>query len=1201
MEAKTTLEEKLYSFLTTLPFADGELQSAEDFLAGRAGHEVLDNFTFKDLAKTPADPSIRLFRELVKEGERGIAARLFSVLLAKGDATCYRMIPMGVIDPEKGAADVEVDAAKKAATYAAILGADLYPLDSYSRDRLVDIACGKAEILRQAIQFGQNMSENGRLILYAVYFMRKYKCGDKQEKRVKEEDFSLLAQYEEIAIESLERIYPPFHLSVSEIKDAVRKGAVTEHILKLAGLKHGIAMQRLKLVASLAYLNYPLSGRLKDVVKICLMAGMEDALDAINLIGLASPMDLYTRGGDYDQEFGLPTKAYIHWSAKRGHTLILEKQLNDHQETYIEVMDGAEIEASNRMLAVVKKKKPALYKELSEVKKYYGQNKLIDKLLNKLVRNNPDADLIRAYLRGNTSVDTLYPFVKKLGKIYYYNGGMERGILNDTDKRILDGSFYRRIQTYMWLRHGFWFLRFDLSNDQESFISKVNAAKVVDLFQNFDCEGLDIAHQLSGIDLMEESFYSSDAQIFHSTIIQIFGQYLKERRKETLAAFAGGDAAGRLLGLEILAQNLEENKEELLLYVEDGSKKVKQFLLEMLSKRTDWKEEMEGMLASKKSAVRELAIRVLAAWQESGMDCQEVLEKALKKEKSAKLKELLSDVLSVKDGGTSAGRSLTQKDLVKEIHKGGRKRSLSWAYATPFSVVHTVAGKEAGEEYLQAILLCYSAMTDSGYNANAQFLAKALREDEFAVYVNELFDKWLEAGAEAKKRWVLYAAAIHGGNEIIERLKRQIKEWPKQSRGMIACEAVQALSLNPLPQALLTVDGLARKFKYRQVRTAAGNALDFAAKQLGISREELIDRTVPDLGFDEGMGRTFDYGERKFRVMITPALEIEVFEELESKEPVKKHILGKKLKTLPVPGKKDDGKCAPAAYEEFKQMKKQMKEVVASQKLRLELALSTARLWNVDAWERLFVKNPVMHQFATGLIWGVYENGKLVQSFRYMEDGSFNTQDEEEYMLLAKDCDKDGAITELSGDGSVGDGKEAVAPEGKSTGKIGLVHPIELSEEDREVWKQQLADYEITQPFLQLERPFYIPEDTELEQREFLRFSGRVVNDISLGSRLTGEGWYHGMVIDGGCVKEYYNENKEVGFGAELNFSGCFVGYTNDNVTIYGVRFYRLDETKPGCLLYENDNKKECLLKDVPLKYFSEIVLQVEKATVQTT
>ncbi|MFR8334611.1 MAG: hypothetical protein ACLU9S_21510 [Oscillospiraceae bacterium] len=45
------------------------------------------------------------------------------------------------------------------------------------------------------------------------------------------------------------------------------------------------------------------------------------------------------------------------------------------------------------------------------------------------------------------------------------------------------------------------------------------------------------------------------------------------------------------------------------------------------------------------------------------------------------------------------------------------------------------------------------------------------------------------------------------------------------------------------------------------------------------------------------------------------------------------------------------------------------------------------------------MSNPVMHQFAISLYLGRVEDGALRDTFRYMEDGSFNTRDEEEYVL----------------------------------------------------------------------------------------------------------------------------------------------------------------------------------------------------------
>ena len=159
-------------------------------------------------------------------------------------------------------------------------------------------------------------------------------------------------------------------------------------------------------------------------------------------------------------------------------------------------------------------------------------------------------------------------------------------------------------------------------------------------------------------------------------------------------------------------------------------------------------------------------------------------------------------------------------------------------------------------------------------------------------------------------------------------------------------------------------------------------------------------------------------------------------------------------------------------------MKKQMKATVSSQKMRLEMALSTGRQWTVEAWRNLFVKNPVMHQFATGLIWGIYEDGKLVNTFRYMEDGSFNTEDEDEFELPEGQTDagqQTGGLQDAAGSREEADDK-AAASGGKSgesavpVPMVGIVHPIELSEDSRSAWKEQLEDYEILQPIEQLDR-----------------------------------------------------------------------------------------------------------------------------------
>ena len=115
-------------------------------------------------------------------------------------------------------------------------------------------------------------------------------------------------------------------------------------------------------------------------------------------------------------------------------------------------------------------------------------------------------------------------------------------------------------------------------------------------------------------------------------------------------------------------------------------------------------------------------------------------------------------------------------------------------------------------------------------------------------------------------------------------------------------------------------------------------------------------------------------------------------------------------------------------------------------------------------------------------------------------------------------------------------------------------------------------------------------------------------------------GWYRGSVQDAGGFYCYYREDRELGLGVELHFSGSYVGGANEDVTVYEARFYStggiptaVDSSasggtvvtggiRRGSYVYdEADDSNSCFLKEVPKRYFSEIVLQLTRATASST
>lgn len=1397
--------------LELLCLSQEEEQAAQEFLDGRTGEEALAGFTFQDLSDVPDEPVLKLFTELFRRKKTNEVKRLFLLLFARGQATCYRMLPVQFYGQEEF---YGVDAAKRTAVYGAAIGQGVYRAvvgqgvhypSVHSLNRLLEFADHQPDTLRRALEYEKNKFINGKLVLLAMYFKEKYgnsleaagknrldalsscavrtgegdgcacgikaisnsfscavrtaeRCGSQGETaeaegspaqggtmcgqpkggggiRLAAEDMPMLARYEEYAVAGFAALYfrnaaslrfSPGAVYPEEDPQLWREwmaalaapdGGMERLRPILAGAGHGSAWTLFRLTVSMSCLNYMLSDRLRNIVRLCAAADPEDTLNVMQDTLSGTPSAPSETGGVYDRLFGIDSEILIRWAYGKGFFKVLKRQIVDHVESYLAVMGTMKLEDANKMLALIREQDSALHARLLAERGLGGSDGVREKVIAELVKKSANAELAGRYLRGACGADALFPVSWPDGEKHYYAGGNERDLVDSYLANYEDAEFFRRCEIYMLLNRGGYFFRRDVTHSAD-LRETADAQGVKRIFADFEAEGVPPEWQVSAVSLIYDTLlHEAGQKSFLAEAADIFEAYLSEdaRREGFLRAFAGADALGRFFGLSVLWRDVGRNKKEILAYSQDGAKSVRQELLDILCAGREFEPEVLELLSAKRAAERELAVRTLMCWQESGSetDYRGVFRQALEKEKNAKVRELLQIFPSQNIPDNLQILPVSRGELVKELHGGGAARGLAWAYKIPFPAVHRQNGELAEQKYLQAVLLCYygqkenaralsvrknktggaaaSDPSESGYglSRNAAFLAEDLDSREFAAYVNELFDRWLTEGAEAKKRFVLYAAAIHGGSAAIGKLTKQIREWSQHGRSAIACEAVRALSLNPLPQALLAVDEMTRKSRSGQVRAAAAQVLQFAAVQRSLTREELADRIVPDFGFDGNAERYFDYGTRGFYVAVTAELEIEVFEavlcrdeeesacltgvntsgevprrkeegsecpmeceisveksrrkeegskcpaeseisaeisrrkiedsacliglepsaevsraqERRSDSPAAKEAAGRivsqagvlptaqtschgrRLKTLPVPGKKDDAKKAAAAYEEFRQLKKQLKTTAEGQKQRMEQAMATAREWDADAWTRFFVQNPVMRPFAIRLIWGVYEGGRLVQSFRYMEDGTLNTEDGEEFVFPASEG------------GSPAGGKIPDSRITLQTVKIRLLHPMELPPEKLAAWKEQLSDYEITQPIGQLDREIFTVTEEEAKQRELLRLHGRSAEGAVFNSRLLELGWQQSPVEDVGRFFAYYREDAETGLAARLEFSGNCRKAENEEIIVYGIKFYRIGEAGRSDYVYgAADEEKACRLGGVPARYFSEILWQAERA-----
>ncbi|KPC74321.1 hypothetical protein ADL26_11425, partial [Thermoactinomyces vulgaris] len=131
--------------------------------------------------------------------------------------------------------------------------------------------------------------------------------------------------------------------------------------------------------------------------------------------------------------------------------------------------------------------------------------------------------------------------------------------------------------------------------------------------------------------------------------------------------------------------------------------------------------------------------------------------------------------------------------------------------------------------------------------------------------------------------------------------------------------------------ALRAIQGIADRVKFKGLKEEARRQIDAIAAELGLTRDQLADRLVPDFGLGEAGALVLDYGPRAFTVGFDEQLKPYVTDED-----------GKPRKTLPKPGAKDDPELAGPAYRRFTELKKELRAVAVDQVRRLEAAMINA-------------------------------------------------------------------------------------------------------------------------------------------------------------------------------------------------------------------------------------------------------------------
>ncbi|WP_051704642.1 DUF4132 domain-containing protein [Glycomyces sp. NRRL B-16210] len=410
----------------------------------------------------------------------------------------------------------------------------------------------------------------------------------------------------------------------------------------------------------------------------------------------------------------------------------------------------------------------------------------------------------------------------------------------------------------------------------------------------------------------------------------------------------------------------------------------------------------------------------------------------------------------------------------------------AWASPVMLPQVLLAGGERAlpAESIPHLITVLALATPDYPY-AGLDVVAETCDRASLSRFGKALFEQWLAVGAPPKDGWALTQLAHFAEDETVWMLAPKVREWPGQSQHKRAVTGLEVLGAIGSEEALRAIQGIADKVKFKALKEEASRQIQGIAQGLGLSREQLADRLVPDFGLGEDAALTLDYGPRSFTVAFDEHLKPFVVDDT-----------GKARKALPKPGAKDDPELAEASYKRFGALKKELRNVAADQVGRLESAMVGARTWSVEEFRRFFADHALTRHLARRLVW-LAEDGDARFGFRIAEDGTFSDVEDDALDL----------------------------PENAT---IRVAHPVHLEREEVEAWAEVLADYEILQPFDQLTRPIMTFTEEELATGHLTRFEGVTV-DVGRILGMAKRGWRRAAPEDAGM---------EPGFSYELPGGG---------------------------------------------------------------
>lgn len=352
-------------------------------------------------------------------------------------------------------------------------------------------------------------------------------------------------------------------------------------------------------------------------------------------------------------------------------------------------------------------------------------------------------------------------------------------------------------------------------------------------------------------------------------------------------------------------------------------------------------------------------------------------------------------------------------------------------------------------------------------------LKAMLSRTSMGAFALALFRAWLASGGETKDAWCFLVMGCFGDDSCAREAGSLLQGWSKAGLTQHAEMGITVLEGIGSDEALMQLHHFAQHTLHKPLQRHARYVMGAIAKARCLTREELADRLVPDLGLDGRGTRTLEVGSRRFHVGFDAALMPSLREG--------DIVLTGLPKASPA-----DRLAHRAAASAWRSIQAESRDIAPQQVRRLELAMCTRRRWSAPIFQRCFATHPWMQHLAQRLVWGTYNERGTVEALFCVVDGALRSTAGGPFTLL-------------------------------ETANIGVPHRLELTEERAAALTERFARDALVQPFAQLTRKTHALTPAEVKSGRLVRWLGRPITHPRLFS-LEVRGWMRERPSDHGVM-----------------------------------------------------------------------------------